>query len=275
MDDSVETLRTKARLTTWLVEMRRQGEEWPFVTTSEIEQATIARDLPADERANRLLRGLVNNTGHLGAQLEGDALGLPALAAEAECINMDELIHLIRYLENRGDVEANIIETFGGTHFYGVVVTTDGHTRVADATQAADPSQAFVAMWFSPDVDGLYESGIQPGIKAAGYKALRIDKKEDADKIDDAIIAEIRRSRFVVADFTHGDEGARGGVYYEAGFAHGLNIPVVFTCRADMISKIHFDTRQYNHITWKEPGDLVEPLRNRILARFGEGPNRQ
>ncbi len=130
-------------------------------------------------------------------------------------------------------------------------------------------------MWFGQSVNGLYERGIGPAVEAAGYKPLRIDQKPDANKIDDEIIAEIRRSRFVVADFTHGEGGARGGVYYEAGFAYGLKIPVIFTCREDMFDKIHFDTRQYNHIGWKIPEDLVEPLKQRILARIGEGPGRQ
>ena len=66
------------------------------------------------------------------------------------------------------------------------------------------------------------------GIEDAGYEAVRIDEKEHTNKIDDEIIAEIRRSRFVVADFTQGKDGARGGVYYEAGFAHGLGIEVIF-----------------------------------------------
>ena len=41
---------------------------------------------------------------------------------------------------------------------------------------------------------------------------------------DDEIIAEIRRSRFLVADFTHGED-REGVVYFEAGFALGLAIP--------------------------------------------------
>ena len=82
------------------------------------------------------------------------------------------------------------------------------------------------------------------------YEAVRIDRKEHVNKIDDEIIAELRRARFVVADFTHGETGVRGGVYYEAGFAHGHDIPVVFCCRKDVIDEIHLDTRQYNHITW-------------------------
>ena len=52
-----------------------------------------------------------------------------------------------------------------------------------------------MAMWFDQRVVGLYELGIGPAIEAAGYKPLRIDQKPDANKIDDEIIAEIRRSR--------------------------------------------------------------------------------
>ena len=63
--------------------------------------------------------------------------------------------------------------------------------------------------------------GIMPGIEDAGYKPYLVDEDEHIDKIDDKIIAEIRRSRFIVADFTHGEKGARGGVYFEAGFALG------------------------------------------------------
>ena len=67
--------------------------------------------------------------------------------------------------------------------------------------------------------------------------------------------------------------GQGGGVYYEAGFAHGLEILVIFTCRADIIDEIHFDTRQYSHITWDNTSELRNSLRDRILARIGEGPN--
>ena len=77
---------------------------------------------------------------------------------------------------------------------------------------------------------------------------------------------------FLVADFTQDAPGARGGVYYEAGFAHGLNIPVIFTCRSNVIDKVHFDTRQYNHITWADLVELRERLTKRISATLGDGP---
>ncbi len=127
-------------------------------------------------------------------------------------------------------------------------------------------------MWFHEDLVPAWNEGIEPAIKDTGYTAVRVDKEEYIEKIDDRIIAEIKRSRFIVADFTHGEDGARGGVYYEAGFAHGLGIDVIFTCRQNAIKHVHFDTRQYNHILWETPIELKERLTNRIAAVIGDGP---
>ena len=151
-------------------------------------------------------------------------------------------------------------------------VTVDGHRQIADQAVNTESPQAFVAMWFHESTDSAYLEGVAPAIRDAGYQPLRIDQKEHNNKIDDEIIAEIRRSRFIVADFTQGDEGARGGVYYEAGFAHGLGLPVIFTCRQDGFDDLHFDTNHYNHIAWSTPEELREKLKNRILAVMNEGP---
>ena len=127
-------------------------------------------------------------------------------------------------------------------------------------------------MWFDDSTDKAWEEGIKRGIEDAEYDAVRIDQKEHNNKIDDEIIAEIKRSRFVVADFTQGEDGARGGVYYEAGFARGLGIEVIFTCREDALRHVHFDTRQFNHIVWKTPEELRHRLAKRISAHFKDGP---
>ena len=126
-------------------------------------------------------------------------------------------------------------------------------------------------MWINPEMDDAYEQGIEEGIEAAGYKPMRIDKKPDVNKIDDEIIAQIRRSRFLVADFTHGEDGARGGVYWEAGFAYGLGLPVIYSCREDMVDQLHFDTRQYYHIVWETTEELRDGLAQRIEALIGAG----
>lgn len=127
-------------------------------------------------------------------------------------------------------------------------------------------------MWFKPSTQDAYDQGFHRAIFNSGYDPLRIDKKQHVNKIDDEIVGEIRRSRFLVADFTCEPGRVRGGVYFEAGFAMGLSIPVIWTCRADSFDDLHFDTRQYNHISWKEPADLYDQLKARIGAVIGDGP---
>jgi hypothetical protein len=56
----------------------------------------------------------------------------------------------------------------------------------------------------------------------------------------------------------------RPGVYFELGFAMGLGIKVIRSCREDEIDQAHFDTRQYNHIVWNTLGEL----RERLVARM-------
>ena len=58
-----------------------------------------------------------------------------------------------------------------------------------------------MAMWFDDEMDAAYSNGIEPAIIDAGYRPVRIDRKPDVNKIDDEIIAEIRRSRFLVSGF--------------------------------------------------------------------------
>ncbi|MHB1951567.1 MAG: hypothetical protein ACYCQK_08840 [Acidiferrobacteraceae bacterium] len=104
---------------------------------------------------------------------------------------------------------------------------------------------------------------------------MRIDQHPHNNRIDDEIIAKIRQSRFLVADFTHGENGDRGGVYFEARFALGLGLQVIHTCRQDMIdgNKIHFDSRQYNFVVWKDDAlaNFRTALQNRIEATIGRG----
>ncbi len=121
--------------------------------------------------------------------------------------------------------------------------------------------QVFVAMWFNRSMD-IASNAILEAITECGYVPKRIDTVEHNNKICDQIVAEIKQSKFLISNFT----GHRGGVYYEAGFAHGLGIPVIFTCREDSVDELHFDTRQFNHIVWNNENDLKIKLINRIRA---------
>lgn len=271
-DLAMEALRNaseneKALLTTILLEQREQGIECPFVNAALVEKAKTRPPIPVDQRAERLLRFISGRTENVASIVEICEDTWEAYAW-SESTEWDEVVYLLNYLEEREWIK---YERSGDGWLRGQL-TVAGYERIAELRVNLDSSQAFVAMWFDTSMNQPYKAGIEPAIEEAGYNSLRIDRKEHVNKIDDEIIAELRRSRFVVADFTQGDDGARGGVYYEAGFAHGLNLPVIFTCREDAVETLHFDTAHYNHIVWTTPEELRKKLKTRILAVIGEGP---
>jgi nucleoside 2-deoxyribosyltransferase len=152
-----------------------------------------------------------------------------------------------------------------------VVISPSGWREIGRLQQVNVASgMGFVAMSFRDEFTPLYAHGIEPGIQAAGYNAIRVDRKEHNNRIDDEIIASIKQSRFLVADFTLN----RGGIYFEAGFAMGLGLPVIWLAREDQLAEVHFDNRQYNFITWCEGtwDELCDRLRFRIEATIGHGP---
>jgi len=121
---------------------------------------------------------------------------------------------------------------------------------------------------------GPLDPAIEEGITRAGYKPTRIDREEYIGGVMDEIIAKIRESRFVVADLTEN----RGGVYYEAGFAFGLNLPVFTLCRKDHLdpgaNHVHFDVQHLNLLAWEDGklAELTARLEARIVAVLGRGP---
>ena len=277
--DLINTLddTAKAKLTSWLVWRRLQGEEAPLVTTDAIENARNRQATQVHERGERLLRFLAGMSETVGDSV---TVGVKTNAAYAwsESTEWEEVAFFLRYLVERGWLDYD--GRLGDINLIGVrhgVVTVDGFSRIAEQEVNVNSAQAFVAMWFNESTDRASERGIEPAVEAAGFKPYRVDREHSLEKIDDRIIAEIRRSRFLVADMTHGQDGARGSVYFEAGFALGLPIPVIFTCRNDMFNQLHFDTRQYPHIGWSE-GEMDQfrgELEYRIRALIGAGPNSQ
>jgi len=143
------------------------------------------------------------------------------------------------------------------------IIQAKGWQKLQEQSSSGIPGRCFVAMSFDDSLNEAWEKGIYPALKMdCELDPIRIDKIHHNEKICDKLVAEIRLSQFLVADFTlH-----RAGVYFEAGFALGLGRPVIWTCRKDELAKTHFDTRQYNHIDWTTPEELRERLRDRVLA---------
>lgn len=133
--------------------------------------------------------------------------------------------------------------------------------------------QVFVACKFDEAVLSVVNDYIKPAVIDAGYKYVIVNNEEFVGRIDDKIIAEIRKSKFIIADLT----GHKPNVYYEAGYAMGHGIPVLLTCKRTgkkKMDQIHFDISPYNCIYWKQNqlDEFRNRVQNRIEAVFGQGP---
>jgi hypothetical protein len=228
----------------------------PVVTSLNLDQhlAGVPSYTPI-EKADRLLVELARATRQLSDSPEFDpARDYPLVVAA----DSGEVETLTSWLVRAGYVEKHHLS-----------LTLEGWQRVDEMRKSGRESgRAFVAMWFDPQMAAVYAMGIEPAITDAGYEPLRIDRMEYVNSIDDEIIAGLRGSRLMVADFS----GNRGGVYFEAGFMQGLGRNVFWICRKEELATVHFDVRQFNFIDYSDPADLRQRLTFRILAVEGQGP---
>jgi len=234
---------------------RAPGQEPVGVGIADILGSLVPRSV--QDKVDRSLLNLSRKTRHIGDQVEVDpGRDYPLFFAE----NGDGARLVLDHLVESRLLDRTISYDQGGGRYR---LTVAGWQR-AEQLQRPRPEgrQVFVAMWFDQQLREAWENGLRPAIEEAGYSPMRVDLAQFNEKIDDYIIAQIRTSRFLVVDVT----GHRRAVYFEAGFAMGLGLPVIFTCQQDHLGECSFDTRQYNHIVWDTPEDLREKLKNRIQA---------
>ena len=263
-------IQQKKAVTSWIVEQHRSGIEGPLIDTYNLEKISARRPLTFSEKINNALRFFDRQSNSLQQFVQFGGRATPntyGILAECELNDGREATNFFHRLKEMGYLEGEMYAD--GPQLR---LSNTGLLRLEETQrQSPDSTQAFIAMWFDPKMNEAWEH-LEKAIIDSGYKAIRIDKKEHANKIDDEIIAEIRRSKFLVADFTCDPRNPRGGVYYEAGFAQGLGLRVIWTAHKDSINDVHFDTRQYNHILWETPDELYNALKNRIGAVIGDGP---
>lgn len=212
------------------------------------------------EMLDRTLLNLASVTSHPSEVIE---------VKESDCLlffsrDAGGQLYMLRQMVQMGWI-TNLTSVPGSLY-----IEAKGWQKVDELSRKSDKNfrQAFVAMWFDSSMQEIYDKAIRPAVEQSGkVTCLRIDQLQHNNKICDQIIAEIRRSKYLIADFS----GNRGGVYFEAGFAQGLGIPVIWLVREDHLSHVHFDTRQYNHIVYSSAEDLYEKLSNRIQATIDEG----
>jgi nucleoside 2-deoxyribosyltransferase/DNA-directed RNA polymerase subunit RPC12/RpoP len=236
------------------------GEKNPEFDSKVIASLKNTPEIPLSEKADLLLLAFARDATCYVDVMNGQN---PKYIARTACTR-DDYYYCLNML-----VADKILEEESFNH---ISLTFKGWKAVDTLKKKQpDSKQGFVAMWFDPQMHSTYDTAIEPAIIRAGFNPYIVRKVESNDKIDDLIIAEIQRSRFLIADLT----GHRGGVYFEAGYALGRGIPVIWTCRKNHFDNkengqhVHFDINHYNFILWETEEELRKRLYQRIRATIG------
>ena len=145
------------------------------------------------------------------------------------------------------------------------IVLTETGTRVAEALcknrlpiirpESSSLSTVFIACAFGhPEIDKLSKKHFIPACEKLGYKPVRVDMTEPSRTLTEKIMDEITEAAYLIADLTY----ARPSVYFEVGYAVGLGIPLILTCRKDHErgkeedQRVHFDLAQYKISFWEQ-----------------------
>jgi len=253
-----------------------------YIDSDRLTSLRELRPPPVGDKATKLLLALSKlhpNAGQIIRVFSCDLDMIPQYAQRPNVVALlPDFLYLVgsAWIESRVEFDYIVKDYLGdsrkllmdiGDQQQGHKITPDGWAFLDDL-QRGNPSSrvGFIAMWFRKELDPVLLA-IESGIRDAGYDPKRIDRVEHNNRIDDEIIAWIRRSKFVVADMT----GNRGGVYFESGYALGMGLQVIWLCDEKRLHRVHFDNRQYNFIEWSADRlpELTQRLQNRIEATIG------
>jgi hypothetical protein len=186
----------------------------------------------------------------IGSQIEGPiASGLTWLIGQLE----KKALFTTKENDQRGGFDFEL--TFLGWEKYAAL-----------RQKRADSKFAFMALKFGDaELDAVVRNCFRMAVHRAGFELRVLTEPQPAGLIDDHIRSGILAARFAIADLTDGSRGA----YWEAGFAEGLGLPVIYSCKKSVWENegTHFDTNHLNTILWdinnlKESEDrLVDTIR--------------
>ena len=147
-------------------------------------------------------------------------------------------------------------------------LTLDGWEQYeAEKRGGFDGNYGFLAMQFDDsDLDPFVKDVVKPAVKdATGYDLVDMRDVSKAGIIDNIMRVRIRDAKFVIADLTHGNNGA----YWEAGYAEGLGKPVIYICEKEKFESkdgTHFDTNHCTTVFWSKSRDNDEDFRQKLTA---------
>jgi len=235
----------------------------PLITSQWIEQTLKYESLPTPiQQVNNLIL-------YIGDKLKNRLdrqifpLDFNAIASKIGAFNEHAVTQLLQNMATKGWIP---------TSKTGIVVTLtfDGWEKYEQLRKGANNTKkAFMAMPFGFErLNDYFHEHYTPTVKKTGFELERVDTNPGAGSITNRMLLEIQRSKFLLADLTHNNNGA----YWEAGYAEGLRKPVIYLCEKvkNANKRPHFDIRNHQTIFWTEETlpEAMENLKAAIRATF-------
>jgi nucleoside 2-deoxyribosyltransferase len=240
-----------------------ENEIWPggkMVDKQILEALISSSGVPISplEKIKEILFYISITQKHFGEWYSLNSTDYQSIARKLGLFNSEEFEGLIREASNHGFLEIKTEHKQGMT----VILSLKGWELADQRNHGKKSNSAFVAMSFDSEMIKVFNDWIRPAIEECGFVAkIALDDPIKSDQtVNDAILAGIKSAKFTIADFTH----HRNGVYFEAGYALGRGQNVIYSCKENDIGSAHFDTRNYQHIVWKDGADLKRKLIDKI-----------
>ena len=268
-----DDIQTRAKLSHWIRRKHEAlakqprtpgGHTQPISLDGDLVKSIIKDPRPSlQEQADNLVCWIGDSAKTYAEYVAVDKLAIQAIVGSA---TSDEFDFVLEYLGDQ-----TLVERKRRVADISVRLSFSGWKRYGEVKRASsDSRKAFMAMQYGePELDRIVDDFFRPAVKETGFDLSRLDDAEQpAGLIDDRLRVAIRTSRFLIADLSHGNQGA----YWEAGFAEGSGKPVIYTCERSVFDdpkrKPHFDTNHHLTIVWdpKEPEKAAKKLKDTIRA---------
>jgi hypothetical protein len=166
----------------------------------------------------------------------------------------------------------NMFESIGPDESPAFRLTIEGASRYENLKKISPRSRtAFMAMKIGDEtLDQVFADCFRPAAARTGFELRKLIEHQSPGLIDNHVRAAIVGCRFVIADVTHSSDGT----YWEAGYAEGLGLPVIYTCEASVWQdkETQFDTNHTMTVVWdasnlkKAEHDLAATIRATLRA---------
>ena len=245
----------------------------PYVDKELVREAFEEPVFPkALEQANNLILWLGRKVSSI-SQTENVCFNdvIPIIGAIIE----EDVRLVVSYLVEEGLINIGYYQLPDSASNVLITMLIPGWERFEKLNKRKNKTLAFMAMKFNDtEVTEAFRQ-FQKVSSYLDYELLTLTERQEAGIIHNRLRVQIQQSRFVIADLTYQNQG----VYWEAGYAEGLEIPVIYTCEEQHFNNIHFDMKPSLTIKWSSDptskyhiSEAVKELQATIINTLGLDP---